>query len=95
MKILYQLSRENCPPCQRLKEKIHQIKNKSFDYRYINIDSIVQGTMEHQILLDARKNRISSLPIVGITNLEDGIEAIDFVVNIKNENIDNFIEIIQ
>lgn len=95
MIVLYQLSRETCPPCKRLKEKILNLKDSKFEYKYIDIDRIATGTMEHEILLDAKKNRIMSLPIVGITELDNGVEMLKFTINIKDENIDEFLDIIQ
>lgn len=95
MNIIYQLSRDNCAPCQVLKNKVLAIDNPNFKYNYINVDTITDGTMEYDILMEARKNKIFSLPIVGVVKEEDGIESIQFVVNIKPTNIDEFLEIIQ
>lgn len=95
MNIIYQLSRDNCAPCQVLKSKVLAISEPNFKYNYVNVDTIVQGSIEHDILLEARKNKILSLPIVGVTKEEDGIESIQFVLNIKPINIDEFLEIIQ
>jgi len=95
MTILYQLSRESCPPCQRLKEKILNLKDPKFEYKYIDVDRITSGTMEHDILMDARKNRLLSLPIVGVTELDDNVEILKFTINIQDKNIDEFLDIIQ
>lgn len=95
MNIFYQLSRDNCPPCQVLKQKVLNIKDPKFKYVYVNVDTIREGTIEYDILMDAKKNKISSLPIVGITEFEDDVESIKFVINVKSQNIDDFLEIIQ
>ena len=94
MNIIYQLSRDNCAPCQVLKNKIVSIKEPTFKYNYVNVDTIMQGTIEYDILLEARKNKILSLPIVGVTKEEDGVESIQFVLNIKPINIDKFLEMV-
>lgn len=36
---VYQLSRQQCAPCQVLKSKIENLENKSFTYKYIDIDT--------------------------------------------------------
>lgn len=92
---LYQLSRQQCPPCEELKRKILSIENPKFEYKYVNVDTIAEGTFEHQILQDARKNKLSSLPIVGVSEVEDGVESLNFTINIRSQNIDEFLDIIQ
>ena len=92
---VYQLSRQQCPPCEELKRRILSIENPKFEYKYVNVDAIVEGTFEHQILREAIKNKLTSLPIVGVSEFEDGVENLNFTISLRSQNIDEFLDIIQ
>lgn len=89
---VYQLSRQQCAPCQVLKSKIENLENKSFTYKYIDIDTqLFPGSIQEQILKQSGKQHLKSLPIVGITRLEDDIEDLLGVAHIRYEFLDDFI----
>lgn len=97
MTTVYQLSRQACPPCQMLKRKVNELKDKSFNYVYVDVDNpdaIAKGSINEEIYLKAHRQGIRMLPIVGITVLKDGVETLQTVLNVNSKSIDGFIEYI-
>ncbi len=94
--ILYQLSRQQCMPCQVLKSKIDKLETKDFEYKYIDVDNnIIPGSTEDQILKEARTKGLRSLPILGLSLFEDNVEDLVAVGHIRYEQLDGFLDIIR
>lgn len=97
---IYQLSRQACPPCQVLKSKINTLEDKFFDYVYVDIDTLLKpGSIEEEILAQARKKGHRSLPIVGVvetftTDTNDIIEDLKLVTSLNPSKLDDFLEFI-
>jgi len=100
MTTIYQLSRQACPPCQVLKNKINLLENKFFNYVYVDIDKpLFKGSIEEEILSNAMKKGHRSLPIVGVTNTSEDdtetTETIELVVSLNPDKLEQVLELIK
>lgn len=94
-KKVYQLSSLNCYPCQVLKKKFIELNDDSFDYEYINLIDIEPETVPFAILMEARRNRMSSIPIIGVTTLKGDEEVLEILTQLNHNYLKEFIEILK
>jgi len=94
-KKVYQLSRKSCYPCQILKDKFMKIEDKSFDYYYIDLDDLAPETIPYLIYEEARKARISSIPIVGVTKIENDQEVLEILTQLNHNYLGEFIGLLE